>query len=188
MAKPKNRFNLVSNSYLVQLLDLGKENAFTEIYDVCYKRLYKEAYYVTRDKELADDVVQNVFIAIWNRRESLPRPLNLKSYLVVCCRHEAYNQLQKARKIDEYKQVYDNTRPAIIEERLIENKEIYTQILKAMQKLPPKPRKIFEMAYLQHCTYQEIVEERGISLQTAKNEVCSSVKALRQILKGHYIQ
>ncbi|MFB6456216.1 RNA polymerase sigma factor [Chitinophaga sp. Hz27] len=188
MAKQKNRYNSVSNSYLVHLLDQGQENAFSEIYEICYRRLHREAYYITRDRELADDVVQNVFVNIWNKRESLPRPLNLKSYLVVCSRHEALNQAQRVRKIDNHKQVYDNTRPTMFEERLVENKEIYNQILKAMQKLPPKPRKVFEMAYLHNCTYQEIVAVRGISLQTVKNEVCYSVKALRQILKGHYIQ
>ncbi|RAJ80181.1 RNA polymerase sigma-70 factor (ECF subfamily) [Chitinophaga dinghuensis] len=186
-----NQFKLSRKSsynHLPELLQCNRENAIKDLYQAYYKHLLREANYIVRDKDLAEDVVQNVFITIWNKRMDLPVPVNLKAYLIVCVRRRAIDELKKANKLEKNKQLYDNDRSEAITQRRMEDKEIYVQILKAMKAVPPHQRKIFEMRFIHELSTREIMETKGLSNQTIKNHMSSSIKIIRNRLKAHYIQ
>ena len=186
-----NQFRLsreAFNDHLSDLLQSNREIAIKELYQAYYKHLLREANYIVRDKDLAEDVVQNVFITIWNKRLELPVPVNLKAYLIVCVRRRAIDAIKKVSKMERHKQAYDNERSEATTQRRMEDKEIYSQILKAMKSVPPQQRKIFEMRFIQELSTREIMESRGLSNQTIKNHMSTCIKIMRSKLKSHYIQ
>ena len=84
-----------SDKTLIKRLSEDNDLALTEIYNTYWKLLYASAFNVLKNKQLSEDVVQNVFISLWNNRKQLEIKVSLKSYLYACTRYQVFAVIRK---------------------------------------------------------------------------------------------
>jgi RNA polymerase sigma-70 factor (ECF subfamily) len=175
---------------LVKELINGNEKAFRKLFDSYRNDLYKFSLSMVCSEEHAEEIVQDVFMKIWIKRGSLNPEMSFKSYLFTITRNKTIKFLKKAannRKLREEifygKQKFVNSTDLYVRELELESLK-----QKALDKLSPRRRKIFEMSRNENKSYEEIAEELGISINTVRNQMSTSLEILRDfILKNKEI-
>lgn len=172
---------------LVKELIDGNEKAFRKLFDSYRNDLYKFSLSMVCSEEHAEEIVQDVFMKIWIKRGSLNPEMSFKSYLFTITRNKTIKFLKKAannRKLREEifyrKQKFANSTDLYVRELELESLK-----QKALDKLSPRRRKIFEMSRNENKSYEEIAEELNISISTVRNQMSTSLEILRDyILKN----
>ncbi len=171
---------------LVTDLKIGSEWAFTQIYNRYYRRLHVEANFLLKDSEEAADVVHDVLIIIWNRRDKLADNLHLKSYLITCIKNKCMDRIRRNAVKDRNVHMYMHLKEMTVNFNPMERKELSLQMANAINALPVGQRTVFEMSYLEDKTQREIVAEKHLSLQTVKNQMSTTLRILRKKLKSSH--
>lgn len=162
-------------------LEKGDDAAYQEIFRRYNRLLYGHAYKKLKSKEEAQDLVQDVFAALWAKRSELQIENNLPGYLYSAVRNRFYNIIAhkdiQAKYIDSLQHFLDQ--PYQLTDTLVREKEFAAIIDKEIQSLPPRMRLVFEMSRKQHLSYKEIAEELKISEETVKDQIKKALKFLR---------
>ncbi len=159
------------------LEEISKRNrkVFKTFFNKHYKDLVIYANGYLFDKQGSEDIVQEVYIYIWENAKDLNIKSSLKNYLYAMVRNKCLNYLKSIKITDSYdylelnvslitEQVFDSTSD--------EDKQIvYHQILKIVDALPNKMQQIVKLKFLHHYKYAEIAEELGISVNTVKTQL-----------------
>lgn len=156
-------------------------HALKKLYDLLGKQLFQLAEGITNNRELAEEVVQDVFIMIWEKRKELYKIENLKWYLYVSTRNASILYLRKSQKrkkliseeIGSPKLCVDVT-----PEDLMVTAEIIKKINNAINALPPRCRLIFKMVKEDGLKYREVADLLNISMKTVENQVGIALKKL----------
>jgi RNA polymerase sigma-70 factor (ECF subfamily) len=182
--------NTNTEKLLIRQLTEGNNKAFRKLFDYYRNDLYKFSLSMVCSKDYAEEIVQDVFMKVWIKRESLNPEMSFKSYLFTITRNKNIKFLKKAandRKLREEifykKQKFANSIDIYVRESELE-------FLKqeALDKLSPRRREIFEMSRNENKSYEEIAEELGISISTVRNQMSKSLEILRDfILKNKEI-
>lgn len=166
---------------LLILLRQGDQEAYTVIYDRYKNLLYSHAYKKLGDPEEVKDVLQDLFINLWNKRADIPVAVNLSAYLYTATRNRVLNLI--SHKAVEHK--YISSLQQYIQEGTfttdltIQEKELAALIQKEIDLLPPKMREVFLLSRSAYLTHQEIAEQLSISEQTVAKQVTNALKILR---------
>ena len=153
----------------------GDEKEFKSLFDLLYVGMVQQATFYTNDFAVAEDVVQEIFVRLWEKRDELKEVQNLQGYLLLSVKNRCLNYLEHQQVVDKYKQycllqeVQDNNEDS---EQFIEN------VGRLLEKLPEKRRRVLEMSVLEAKSYAEIAELLGISLNTVKDHVRMTVKPI----------
>jgi RNA polymerase sigma-70 factor (ECF subfamily) len=136
--------------------------------------LFAFARTLVKTKETAEEVVSDVFIRIWERREDLDKIENLKVYLYVSTRNTAYNYLEKQKRtatnsIEDYQA--DFTSVYFDPEQLLITADMLALIQKAIDQLPPKCKIIFKLIKEDGLKYRDVAEILDISVKTVENQL-----------------
>ena len=165
---------------LLQDIKAGNEAAFTAIYNHYQPLLLMEAYYKVRSYQEAEDIVQEIFTSLWRRRKDLSVSISLKHYL---CKAVHLQYAGKCRKEEVARRFVQHTLYTSQETtncRLLENKELYKQIKKAITAVSaPASRRAFELLYIEDKSHKEIALDMNIKLQVVKNQVSRALKVIR---------
>lgn len=180
---------------LVERIRKRDRIAFNELYRRYYPSLrsYAELFL---DEEESEDVVQDVFLNVWLRKEGLDDSLSLQGYLLRSVYNSSLNILKKKGRSNDYRSMYEQE----IEEigykyydpdtndviRKLYNQDLRAEINAAINSLPARCREIFTLSYLHDMPSKEISLQLGISLSTVDNHIYSALKLLREKLKIHY--
>jgi len=162
--------------------------AFEELFRLHYTELCRYALRLTRNEEVAEEVVQEVFISFWERRNEITITHSVKAYLISSVRNRSINylklQLPKDRKKEE---IEEHNSGASVEDTSagIEYKELYDLIQHAITSLPEKCRAIFVLSREEGMTYQQIADQLNLSLKTVENQMSIALKKLRSTMKSH---
>ncbi|MCP4725834.1 MAG: RNA polymerase sigma-70 factor [bacterium] len=171
-----------SDLYYFELLSKGDQSAFRHIFNTYYKDLVVFTKQYVKDMQIAENIVQDVFMKIWSNREKIRILSNVRSYLFTAARNTALNHLRKASyevAIDDEAYIRtDNKTP--YEE--IYGKETYNQIIKSIENLPEKCRMTYSMFIFNGMSYAEIAEIMDVSINTVKTHMFRAVKMLRESL------
>lgn len=169
---------------LLLSLKKGDAAAFATLYKLFRPQLVIEAYQKVRNRQEAEDIVQEIFTSLWQRRRELCISISLKHYL-----HRAV-QLQyayKCRRNEVARRFVSYTYCSSAEgyvPRNLENKELGQQIREAaMHVSAPACRKVFELLYLQDWSHKEIAQDLNIQPQVVKNQVSRALKVIRTRLR-----
>ncbi|MGN6602311.1 MAG: RNA polymerase sigma-70 factor [Ginsengibacter sp.] len=168
---------------LLILLAANDEQAFTEIYNRFWKKLFVIANNRIKDTELAEDVVHDVFVSLWANR-STAKIQALENYLASATK---YLVLAKIKKI-ERERLHKTTHPgASIIELPIEDSLHYKHLLEIVkdeiENLPERCRLIFKYSRNEHMAVKEIAEHLNISSKTVENQINKALKQLRVATK-----
>lgn len=172
---------LCSESELIAMLKQGRRDAFNEIYERYWLKLYVAAFKKLNSKDDSQDIVQELFISIWAKRERLVINTSLSSYLFKAIKYKVINHIQSSivrRKyldsLDSSRFDYDNSTNDII------NKNDLEGLIKSrVQRLSPKVREVFELSRRDHLSIPEIAQRLHTSDQTIKNQLSKALKVLR---------
>lgn len=169
---------------LIKRLSNHDKTAFEQVFRTYYPDLCKFCIKYVRDEQIAEEIVQEVFINIWERRANLTITTSIKSYLFTAIRNRSFNYL-KLQLPKEQKKV-DLEGVGFMEEDSYEQEMIMNELRdyvhEAIESLPNKCRIIFNLSRNAGMTYKEIAEELDISVKTVENQIGLALKKLRENL------
>lgn len=167
-------------SKLLYELSQGNELAFTKLYNEYKNVVFSTALKITKSRILAEEVVQDVFLKIWQNHENLAEITNIENYLFIISRNHIFDMIKKIARdtsivVDtNYKSTSTNdTEDAIKDDQ-------YNIILnQIVDQLPPQQQKIYKMAKWDGLSHQKIGEDLGISTETVKKHMAQALKFVR---------
>ena len=174
---------------LVVLLKNGSHEAFAVLHERYFGLLYRHAFHrftAFRSKQEVEDVLQDLFIKIWENRTELDPDASFKAYLYTSLKNRILNDLAKQKVqqqyLDKLQQLIKHQDDNLSTDHLVREKELIALLEKEIQVLPPKMRIAFEMSRNEHLSYEEIAALLNISPHTARTQV----RNVLRILKGKF--
>ncbi|QQD15442.1 RNA polymerase sigma-70 factor [Sphingobacterium sp. UDSM-2020] len=165
---------------LAQLRE-SEHSALTEIYNKYWIYLYQSSFRILQDYDKTNDVIQEVFVNLWEIRSKLFIKLSLKSYLYAAVKYEVLRQLRKQVINDDILDFID-TLEDNSNEQLMEYKELQQQIDQIIEELPSRCQEVFKLSRLEHLTHKEIAEKLAISTKTVEYHIANALVYLRSQL------
>lgn len=164
-----------------------EEAEFEKLFKTYFSPLCSVAYAVVKDSDQARDIVQQVFIKFWDKRNSLKATDQLKSYLHKAVVNTSLNFIERAKKmkLEEDFSTYEKNiheRPSTTEEK---QKEIGIKIKAAVAQLPEKCQLVFSLSRYEGMTNQEIASYLEISVKAVEKHIGRALKELRVSLKPY---
>ena len=170
-----------TDSELVNLLIQNDEAAFSELYIRFKDRLFYFCLNLLKSKEEANDIVQEIFIRIWEVRNFINPDLSFSSFLYTMARNRILNYFRDVDIDEKVKSILAQRTP--MEDNSIESDLIYTEyqiILKeAIEALPPQRKKIFNMSREDNLTHKEIAAQLGISVNTVQEHISEALRFIK---------
>lgn len=168
---------------LLDLLRSGRRDAFDTLFHAHYPRLVGLAESMLRDRGSAEEVVQDVMLELWRRRDSLRLQTSLSAYLYRSTRNRALNHLRHARvqrRAEPY--LIEESTPPTATDRKAVQAEIDAALREAVASLPERCREVFELSRMAGLRYAEIAETMGISIKTVEAQMGKALRILRERL------
>lgn len=162
----------------------GNQPAFEKLFKEHYASLCRFAYRFLEDKDQAEEIVQEVFCKIWDKRKSISFTSSFKSYIFTSVRNTCYN-VHEHMKVRHQHQDYVKKTTSEADTGIMEEVDLEDKIDKAVQMLPEQCRKVFVMNRFEGLKYKEIAGQLGISPKTVENQMGKALKIMREQLKDY---
>lgn len=172
------------NIQFIDALKNGDPKAHTYLVNTYHHKLCVYAYSFTHDLNLSEDIVQNVFMHIWNRRKNLKEDFVIISFLYKSVYNEFIDQYRNKKMTYPLEKKYIDALNTIVEnedEHSIEN--IIKLVKREIQKLPPKCREIFLLSKDEGLTNIEIAEYKNVSIKSVEAHITKAYSILRSTLE-----
>ncbi|MGV3556889.1 RNA polymerase sigma-70 factor [Larkinella arboricola] len=179
----------LTDQELIHAIRLGNEPAFEAVFRQHYAPLCQYARTFLHDWDDAEEAVQAVFLAIWEKRDSLEITVSLKSYLYRSVHNRCLNRIRHLSVQAEHRE------QAAYEVELFQSSEAPMQSIiadelsdrlqAAIQRLPEQCRLIFQMSRFEEMKYQEIADQLGLSIKTVENQIGKALRILRTELADY---
>lgn len=169
----------------ISLIVNGDQKMFGHLMEQTADELLLFATGFLRNKEIAEEIVSDVYLKIWNNRLELENINNLKSYLFISVKNGCLSHLRKTKneKVISFDEFSDFCfLPVEGPESDIIDKETLSLVYKAIEKLPPKCKLAFTLAKINGLKYKEIAEVMNISEKTVNNHLVNAVKKISGLL------
>jgi RNA polymerase sigma-70 factor (ECF subfamily) len=176
----------LTDEILLRLLKAGDDKAFKEIYSRYWKPLFEAAYHRLTNREIAKEMVQTIFLRIWEKRHTI-QINHLHGYLQTAIKNSIINYLQSSRVHKKYLQHVMDTTAGVCQdtESIINTHELSQAIEKAISTLPEKTRHVFRLSRFDHLSIREIAANMNISEKAVEYHITQSLKTLRSYLKDY---
>lgn len=178
---------LTSDITLFEQAKAGDESAFEAIFKNYYEDLCRYANKIIQDLESSEEIVQDLFCTLWDKKNHILLSTSLKSYLFRAVFNSCMKHIRhlKVRQVHQ-KEVLHTTNEGQ-EDGKFEEFELELKIEKIIEQLPEQCRKIFKLSRFENKKYQEIADELGISVKTVEAQVSKALKILREELKEYLV-
>jgi RNA polymerase sigma-70 factor (family 1) len=172
---------LLQEKELLLQVAQGSESAFAQIFNHYRKKIYSTGIVITHSPEIAEELVQDVFLKIWLKRNDLPAIQNFEAHLFIITRNVAYDILRRlATQRRVYQQVHKEspTFGNITDDALIEkaNKKVLQE---AIQRLPPQQKQVYLFMREEGMKRQEVADLMGIQPNTVKEHMAKALRSIR---------
>lgn len=173
---------LIDDTELMERLREGDDLALKLIYDKYWTQLYTSAYNMLHDQPACQDIIQDLFINLWNKREQIEIKASLKSYLFASVRYEVYRQVRHGSVREE---IFEN-----IQDRLqtpseygnIEHRELLSFVNSIVNNLSEKCKVVYKLSREEQLSHKEIASKLSISPKTVENHLNKALRQLRTSL------
>ncbi len=166
---------------------LGDQQAYASLHRQLYSSLYHYAKRIVIDQDDASDVIQELFVKLWDKRTTIGEIKHVKSYFYRALRSTAINHLRGMKMMESRNQYFSLVDLDLsTEDHLIAAESIFEQqqiVKDALNKLPVKQREIIYLRFYEDLEYKQIVEITGIKYQSVVNHIHRAVTMLRRELK-----
>jgi RNA polymerase sigma-70 factor (ECF subfamily) len=180
-------FVQLSDTQLLTAIGQGDERIFEQVFRKYYAGLCAYGRSILHDADEAEEIVQNVFVSIWEKREEIEITQSLKSYLYRAVHNHCLNRIKHQKVRDEHQQYalhYQEVSYESVSQTVYKN-ELEKQLAKAIEKLPEQCRIIFKLSRFDELRYQEIADQLGLSVKTVENQIGKALKILRTELADY---
>jgi RNA polymerase sigma-70 factor (family 1) len=165
----------------MRIARFGDQQAYKELFTSFYSYLFHFALGIVKSKESAEEVVSDIFIKIWEKRESLEKISNLKVYLYVATRNIGFNYVDKQKRaatnsIEEFSVEFKSR--YFDPEQLLITADMMAIIAREIDKLPPKCKIIFKLVKEDNLKYREVAEILNISVKTVENQLAIALRKI----------
>lgn len=177
-------FRAYSDEGLLKLLKHQELGAFEEIYLRYWKKLYSSAFKRVQSKEIAEELIQDIFTSLWTNREIHQIEI-LSAYLTSAVKYKVINYFEKEMSRKVYFEIQGQSPEPMINstEEVVLLNELNSALEREIQKLPPKRKEIFKLSRQQHLSIKQVASHLGISEKTAENQLGKALKVLKVNLK-----
>lgn len=173
----------MSDRDLLERLRQGDTSAFDAIFRAWYGPLVGTAERMLRDRAIAEELVQDVMLELWRRRETLAPDGSPQAYLFQATRNRVLNHLRHLK-------VEQRSEPEVRSEassapnagEAVAEEELDAAVHRAVQSLPDRCREVFELSRVHGLTYSEIARQLGISVKTVEAQMGKALRTLREQL------
>lgn len=172
---------------LITAMKGGSHDAFNQLYGLYAGRLFVFCQRVTKNTALAEDIVQEAFIALWENRQSIRNEQSVSSLLFLMAKGRAINGLRKTLNAETYlKYVQTQHAEATSADKQLMYEDFLSVIDSALSHLNPTQQKVIRLSKIENMRIRDIAEQLGLSEQTVKNSLSTGMKQLRNIMKKDY--
>lgn len=159
----------------------GDEHAFEKLYLYHQAWMYKMAYYKLPDHEMARDMVQDVLVKFYCQKDRLKNGTSVRDYLFILLKNRILNAIRaetnQRRREDDWGKRHDGTESTAHE--VYAFKETEARLAAAIEGLPEQCRRVFLLKRNEDCSYREIAERLGISVNTVETHMKKALRILR---------
>ena len=168
---------------LILLLKQSNQEAFTTLYKKYWKQVYNFSRLYLTSQSVAEEVVQEVFIKVWESRDFMREGDNFKGLLFIITRNLIFNMHRKNLNEDFYRMTVLSAMESSYDiEEEIDAKNLSEYIDLLIADLPPRRREIFNLSRKENKSYKEISQLLGVSEKTVENQIGEALKFLRKNL------
>ncbi|OCX52793.1 hypothetical protein BEL04_00200 [Mucilaginibacter sp. PPCGB 2223] len=169
-------------------LDEAMELLFSDIFRSHENALYTLAFRLTKDDALAKDIIQEVFIKLWDLRHTISEIENIDAFLFKLTRNKVMDFLRKTAADERLKMAIWEGMSQTLDQPAsgLEQKEYHIVIAKAIAALPPKRREIYRLKMDEGLNYQQIADELNISRHTVKHQVSFALQSVRAFILSSF--
>lgn len=173
----------MSDRELLERLRQGDTTAFDAIFRAWYGPLVGTAERMLRDRAVAEELVQDVMLELWRRRETLAPDGSPQAYLFQATRNRVLNHLRH-RKIEQRSEpeVRAESSSSPNADAVVVEGELDIAVQRAVQSLPDRCREVFELSRVHGLKYAEIAHQLGISVKTVEAQMGKALRTLRERL------
>jgi len=166
---------------IVGAIRQGNERIFEVVFRKYYQSLCNYANSILKEMDEAEEIVQNLFSGLWEKRGDLEITISLKSYLYRAVHNHCLNRIKHLKIREEYQEYANSYYESSYESvgQTVMKNELEGRINEAIEKLPEQCRVIFKMSRFEELKYHEIAEQLGLSPKTVENQVGKALKILR---------
>lgn len=172
---------------LVRKIRKGDQEAFEQLFLEYYEPLCKFAWRYTSSIHVSEELVQDIFLIVWESRKTLDPKKNIKSFLFQSVRNKALNYINHEELARNYNKEIEwlNPSPARQTHKLDDNSEFVRAVRKAIEGLPEGAQNVYRLSRKEGLTYQEIAEVLDISQKTVESQMSRALKLLRKALSQY---
>lgn len=178
---------MINEETILRQMKEGNQVAFTLLFNEYSKQVYSLAFKYLYNRELAEDVVQNVFFKIWDKRKDIDETRPFNRYLFTILKNDLLNVLRNKEK--EFFRISDNLHLLNYAGEDAENEELDEDQLRlvrrAIEQLSPQKRKILELKLSGKYSNQEIADKLHLSVNTIKFQYSQALKELRTVMRTY---
>ncbi len=177
--------NFVSETEWVLALKEGNLQAFNELFERYGKRLYYFSIGYLKSPEIAEEIVQEVFLKIWDNRIELSVYKSLESYLFTITKNGILNTIRKSKSEQAYLDyVKSNPQKNVLLDEELDFNELENAYREAIKQLSPRRKEIYLLSKEQFFSYAEIAGKMNISVKTVENQMTAALSEIRRNLRS----
>lgn len=180
-----------NEQHLLLRISEGDETAFKQLLYTYSDRLGAFVNKLTRSRDMAQDIVQDTFIKVWQKRATLPEVAHIGNYLFIIARNLTYNHLRDVARLGlDYREIQraHDTGPQYTYITSIDDEGLarYLPVIdEAIRQLPPQQRKVFELARKQGLSHKQIAEQMQLSPESVKKYMKLALQSVREYVRHH---
>ncbi|MHB9055377.1 MAG: RNA polymerase sigma factor [Paludibacteraceae bacterium] len=187
MSKSDSFYNNDEDNSLFLLIKKRDREAFTIVYNKYHQYLYVIAVRYLKNSEMAEEVVQHVFVKLWETVKDIDIQVNMKNYLFTMTKNHILNIFRSKQEIISLS--YEKAQIEITDEtgdflQMLEEKQLLSLLNDGIETLSPQKKEICWKKINENKSNQEIADEMGISVNTVKSHYQESIKLLRVFFKN----
>jgi RNA polymerase sigma-70 factor (ECF subfamily) len=176
---------LLSDQQLLAKLRNGNETVFPLIFDRYWKRLYSYAFKIYRDDKVCEDIVQEIFISLWEKA-SESQILNLEAYLLRSVKYRVANHIRSLKFSSSQEEILESIPYPSNSVLSLEYQEFENEILSKVKQLPPRCREIFVLSRFDNYSNSEIAHKLNISIRTVEKQISNALSYLKTNIENTY--
>ncbi len=176
-----------TNAALIERISQGDKRAFQEMFYAYKDRLFSYCCRFTKSEELAEEIIHDALLKVWDDRHRLDPNQSLIGYLYTITRNLSLNYLKKLAAEEALKQRVRYRTPQFHNdtEAAIDYANLKQLVKVAICQLPRQQQRVYRMSRDQHMTHEEIGQRLGISTNTVKNHVIKALQTIKSHLRVH---
>jgi RNA polymerase sigma-70 factor (family 1) len=176
-----------TDNQLIDNIRKGDTRSFEQVFNLYAENLVRYAATIVKDVDDAEDIVQQLFVSIWDKKGIPDVNTSLKSYLYKSVYNTSLNKLKQAKVKESYATHITYVSDGLTSgaNAMMEQKETAARIEQAINELPEQCKLIFRMSRVEQLKYLEIADKLGLSVKTVENQMGKALKHMRERLKDY---